>query len=65
MAPETEDHDPAPDVDLDDLAFLDLDPDEMAARLGLTPAQPRRPIPEPRIEMADFLTLKCKRWPQG
>ena len=40
VAPEADGHDPAPDVDLDDLAFLDLDPDEIAARLGLTPADP-------------------------
>ena len=60
MAPETEDHDPAPDVDLDDLAFLDLDPDELAARLGLTPATPT-PVPESSDRDGGFPGVECQR----
>ncbi|MEJ2866056.1 hypothetical protein [Actinomycetospora flava] len=33
--PDPDDPDPLPDVDPDELAFLDLDPDEIAARVGM------------------------------
>ena len=62
VAPETEDHDPAPDVDLDDLAFLDLDPDELAARLGHAPAS-QATRTRSRLEKADFLTLNASMDP--
>ncbi|MDD7920854.1 hypothetical protein [Actinomycetospora callitridis] len=55
-----EDDDQAPDMNLDDLAFLDLDPDELAARLGHTPAS-RLPEPDPEPRESGFPGVECKR----
>ena len=59
-----EDDDQAPDVDLDDLAFLDLDPDEMAARLGLTAATPA-PGPEPPDRDGGFPDVERQHGPHA
>ena len=64
LDPETEDHDPAPDVDLDELAFLDLDPDEIAARLGLTPATPT-PVPESSDRDGGFPDVERQHGPHA
>jgi len=48
--PDAEDPEPVPDVDPDELAFLDLDPDEIAARLGLLAGPKRRADGVPDVE---------------
>ena len=59
-----EDDDQAPDVDLDDLAFLDLDPDELAARLGL-PRRLRLPAAESPARDGGFPDVERQRGPHA